>query len=70
MGPSSSTAGDGFSGVGCVAGVRVPCLTAEVQVECHLGYDPDDGDFNDMRLLRDQFGIQLPPPYGDTHVRT
>lgn len=34
-----------------------------VQSLHHLGYDPDDKDFHDMRLLADRFGIDLPAPY-------
>jgi lincosamide nucleotidyltransferase A/C/D/E len=53
----------GFSGFGQVAGVRVACLTAEVQSLHHLGYDPDEKDHHDMELLADRFGIDLPGPY-------
>ena len=53
----------GFSGFGHVAGVRVACLTAAVQSLHHLGYDPDEKDHHDMRLLADRFGIDLPAPY-------
>lgn len=45
------------------AGVRVACLTAAVQAFHHLGYDPDEKDHHDMRLLADRFGIALPAPY-------
>ena len=53
---------EGFSGFGHVAGVRVACLTAAVQSLHHLGYDPDEKDDHDMRLLADRFGIDLPFP--------
>jgi lincosamide nucleotidyltransferase A/C/D/E len=53
----------GFRGAGRVAGQPVACLTAEVQVLCHLGYPPDAGDYHDMRLLHDCCGVALPPPY-------
>ena len=53
----------GFSGSGHIAGVRVACLTAEVQSLHHLGYDPDEKDLHDMRLLADRFDIDLPAPY-------
>jgi lincosamide nucleotidyltransferase A/C/D/E len=53
----------GFSGSGHVAGVRVACLTAAVQSLHHLGYDPDEKDHQDMRLLADRLGIDLPAPY-------
>ena len=53
----------GFSGFGHVAGARVACLTAGVQSLHHLGYDPDEKDHHDMRLLADRFDIDLPAPY-------
>ena len=39
------------------------CISAEEQVRCHLGYEPDDKDFHDMRLLRDRLGITLSESY-------
>lgn len=54
---------EGFGGVGRVGGRPVRCLTAEVQVLTHVGYDPDDTDQHDMRLLRDRLGVTLPAPY-------
>lgn len=53
----------GFSGSGHIAGVRVACLTAAVQSLHHLGYDPDEKDHHDMRLLADRFNIDLPAQY-------
>src|ERR671917_147385 len=53
----------GFAGFGHVAGVRVACLTAAVQSLHHRGYDPDEKDHHDMRLLADRCGIDLPVPY-------
>jgi lincosamide nucleotidyltransferase A/C/D/E len=53
----------GFSGSGQIAGVRVGCLTVAVQSLHHLGYDPDEKDHHDMRLLADRFDIDLPAPY-------
>lgn len=54
---------EGFTGVGVVAGQQIPCLTAEVQVECHGGYTPDANDFHDMRLLRERLGVDAPAPF-------
>jgi lincosamide nucleotidyltransferase A/C/D/E len=53
----------GFAGSGLVADVPVVCLTATVQSLHHLGYDPDEKDHHDMRLLADRFDIDLPAPY-------
>lgn len=50
----------GFAGVGSVLGRRVRCLTPEVQVLCHSGYDLDADDVRDLEALRDRFGVELP----------
>ena len=55
----------GFWGTGWVGGRLVRCLTAEVQILAHAGYEPDDADRHDMRLLRDRFGLPLPAPFDD-----
>jgi lincosamide nucleotidyltransferase A/C/D/E len=51
----------GFAGRGSVLGRTVHCLTPEVQVLCHAGYELDAGDIGDLRALRDRFGVMLPP---------
>ena len=53
---------EGFEARGVVAGQRVRCLSATVQVLCHAhGYQPAERDFADMARLRDRFGVELPP---------
>lgn len=54
---------DGFSGTGDVGGHEMNCLTAEVQMMCHVGYTPDAHDCHDVNLLHQHFGIPLPPVY-------
>jgi lincosamide nucleotidyltransferase A/C/D/E len=49
----------GFRGAGSVAGRRVRCLTPEVQVLCHAGYELDGTDHADLAALRDRFGVEL-----------
>lgn len=56
-------ASEGFLGAGVVAKRRLRCLTAEAQVACHLGYEPDANDFHDVRLLNERFGLEIPPPF-------
>lgn len=53
----------GFGGEGTIAGRRVRCLTPEVQIECHLGYEPAETDRQDMQLLAERFGLRLPRVY-------
>jgi len=54
---------EGFQGRGKISGVELPCLTPEVQVLCHSGYEPADTDKQDMRLLAERFGVKLPEAY-------
>ena len=47
----------GFAGKGRVLGREVRCLTPEVQVLCHAGYELAETDLHDLAALRDRFGI-------------
>jgi lincosamide nucleotidyltransferase A/C/D/E len=51
----------GFTGTGVIGGRRVRCLTPEVQVLCHAGYELQESDAHDMRALHERFGIDLLP---------
>jgi lincosamide nucleotidyltransferase A/C/D/E len=53
----------GFAGTGTVDGQPVRCLTAEVQVLCHAGYQLREVDFQDMQALHRRFGVQLLPEH-------
>lgn len=59
----------GLLGVGSVNGREIRCLTPEEQAmrasdqPGDVGYEPDETDRRDMRLLRERFGIALPYPY-------
>lgn len=57
---------EGFAARGRVGGVELPCLTPEVQLECHTGYEPADTDCHDMWLLTRRFGLDLPKSYRET----
>lgn len=54
---------DGFKWTGTIAGQRLPCLSPETQLLCHLGYEPDEDDRHDVRLLCARFGLELPQAY-------
>lgn len=47
----------GFDGRGTVAGRAVRCLTGEVQVITHAGYELDENDLHDLAALRERFGV-------------
>ena len=51
---------EGFTGSGSVAGTPVRCLTPEVQVLVHAGYELTGKDYRELYLLRERFGVDLP----------
>lgn len=53
---------EGLGGRGIVGGMSVRCLSPAEQVRCHAyGYVPKEKDIRDMELLRERFGVELPP---------
>ena len=48
----------GFRGTGRVLGRRVRCLTPEVQVIAHAGYELDETDLADVNALRERFDLR------------
>ena len=48
---------------GRIAGRAVRCLTPQLLVTFHLGYEPRDIDRRDMAALAERYGLQLPDPY-------
>jgi lincosamide nucleotidyltransferase A/C/D/E len=55
--------GSGFAGIGYVLGRQVRCLTPEVQMLCHTGYEPHRTSFDDVAALNRRFGIPVPEEY-------
>ena len=49
-----------LAGEGSIAGVRVPCFTAEMQMACHTGYELPEKQVRDMELLHQKFGVAYP----------
>jgi lincosamide nucleotidyltransferase A/C/D/E len=48
---------------GVVGGEAVPCVSAAVQVLCHLGYEPTAKDAQDVLALCKAFELPVPPTY-------
>ena len=48
---------------GHVGGSQVACISAEVQVLCHLGYEPSAKDGRDVLALCRRFGLPVPKAY-------
>jgi lincosamide nucleotidyltransferase A/C/D/E len=55
----------GFAGRGSVAGRPVRCLSADVQVLVHAGYELTDKDHQELYLLHERFGVELPSKYAE-----
>jgi len=49
-----------LAGEGSIAGVSVPCFTAEMQMACHTGYKLPDKQVNDLERLHEKFGVAYP----------
>jgi lincosamide nucleotidyltransferase A/C/D/E len=47
-----------LAGKGTIAGFAVQCLTPEMQMLCHTGYELPDEHLRDMELLREKFGVE------------
>ena len=52
-----------FSGIGKIGDKVVKCINAENQVLFHLGYEHDENDIHDVRLLCERFNIPVPNEY-------
>jgi lincosamide nucleotidyltransferase A/C/D/E len=53
--------GEGFTGRGSVDERPVRCLSPEVQVLVHAGYELTQKDYRELYLLRERFGVEPPP---------
>jgi lincosamide nucleotidyltransferase A/C/D/E len=52
-----------LAGAGIIAGVAVQCVSPEMQVLCHMGYELPDKQLRDLELLHEKFGVE----YRDTY---
>jgi len=53
----------GLTGKGIVDGRTVACLTPELLLRHHAGYEPTSKDRHNVRLLCDHFGLPTPRAY-------
>ncbi len=55
---------EALRGSGSIGGRPVRCLTPEHQVLCKTGaFEPSEADFQDVRLLHERFGVEIPRMY-------
>lgn len=52
-----------FEWSGTIGDRIVLCTSPESQMESHTGYDHDEDDIHDVRLLAHKFGIPIPDQY-------
>lgn len=52
-----------FGGTGKIGDMVVRCVDAENQVIFHLGYDHNENDVHDVKLLCERFNIPVPEQY-------
>ncbi len=51
---------DDLAGEGIIAGFAVRCLSPEMQMLCHTGYDLPSVQLRDLDLLHEKFGVEYP----------
>jgi lincosamide nucleotidyltransferase A/C/D/E len=54
---------DSLKGTGSIDGFPVKCITPEWMVKFHSGYNLDENDYQDVKLLCLEFDIPLPAEY-------
>jgi lincosamide nucleotidyltransferase A/C/D/E len=59
---------ESLSGTGSINGRAVKCISPEWMVKFHTGYELDENDYHDVKLLCQRFGIELPPEYEEFEI--
>jgi lincosamide nucleotidyltransferase A/C/D/E len=52
-----------LAGEGMIAGFAVRCISPDMQVLCHMGYDLPHVQLRDLELLHERFGAEYPNGY-------
>lgn len=56
---------DSLKGTGTVNGYPVNCITPEWMVKFHTGYQLDQNDYHDVKLLCQRFNLEMPAEYDE-----
>jgi lincosamide nucleotidyltransferase A/C/D/E len=54
---------DSLNGTGSIGGYSVKCISPEWMVKFHCGYEFDEDDYHDVKLLCQHFALDLPLEY-------
>jgi lincosamide nucleotidyltransferase A/C/D/E len=52
-----------LTGEGLIAGIAVRCISGEMQLVCHRGYDLPDEQLRDLALLSERLGVGWSAPW-------
>jgi lincosamide nucleotidyltransferase A/C/D/E len=55
-----------LAGEGMIAGFAVRCISPEMQVLCHTGYDLPQEQLRDLELLHERLGVEYPNEHSHT----
>jgi lincosamide nucleotidyltransferase A/C/D/E len=58
--------GQDLAGEGAIGGVVVRCLTPQMQMLCHTGYELPEEQLRDLALLHERFGVEHIPQGQET----
>jgi len=58
-----------LTGSGMIDGYPVKCPPPDVMVEFHTGYDVDENDYHDAKVLCERFNIPLPKDYEKFEIK-
>ena len=56
---------ESLNGTGFINGYPVKCISPEWMVKFHTGYELDENDCHDVKLLCQRFGIEIPKEYDE-----
>ncbi|MCK6627387.1 MAG: nucleotidyltransferase family protein [Anaerolineae bacterium] len=59
---------DSLTGTGSVKGHQVKCISPEWLVKFHTGYQLDENDYHDVKLLCQRFGLEMPAEYAEFEI--
>ena len=59
---------DSLTGSGSVKGCPVKCISPEWMVKFHTGYQLDENDYHDVKVLCQRFGLEIPSEYEEFEI--
>jgi lincosamide nucleotidyltransferase A/C/D/E len=60
---------DSLTGTGVINGYPVKCISVEWMVKFHTGYKLDENDYQDVKVLCQRFGFEIPVEYAEFELK-